>query len=139
MKSDVDPTVPSRNIGHFGSAFFTKTDRITSGSYPPTVVRGSGGSSVSPTGHSRSTEDDRVPGSVSNQPRQNGREHGYGAVDPDREQVAGCIHAARGAHAARFTTNRGGRRAERREKFRSRELRREVSIPVPYRFIVFHR
>ena len=91
-------------------------------------MRGSGGSSVSPTGHSRKTENDRVLGPVREQPQQNGRERGYGTIDSDREQAPGCIYTTWSAHAARFTTDCGGRWSERRKKFRSRKFCRKVSI-----------
>lgn len=63
--------------------------------------------------------------------RQDGGQRGYGTVDPDREQAAGCVHAARRAYAARSAADRGGGRPERGQELRARELRRQVSIAEP--------
>lgn len=51
--------------------------------------------------------------------RQDGGQHGYGTVDPDREQAAGCVHAARRAYAARSAADRGGGRPERGQELRA--------------------
>lgn len=65
-------------------------------------------------------------------PRQDGGQHGYGAIDPDREQAAGCVHAARRAYATRSTADRSGGRSERGQELRARELCRQVSIAKAY-------
>lgn len=57
--------------------------------------------------------------------RQDGGQHGYGTIDPDRQQAAGCLHAARRAYAARSAADRGGGRPECGQEFRARELRRQ--------------
>lgn len=57
--------------------------------------------------------------------RQDGGQHGHGTIDPDRQQAAGCVHAARRAYAARSAADRGGGRPECGQELRARELRRQ--------------
>ena len=60
--------------------------------------------------------------------RNHGRQRRDGAADPDREQAPGCVHAARGHHAARPAADRGRRRSECGQEFRPWEFCRQVSM-----------
>jgi len=51
--------------------------------------------------------------------RQDVGQHGYGTVDSDREQAAGCVHTTRCAYAARSAADRCGGRPERGQEFRT--------------------
>lgn len=57
-------------------------------------------------------------------------QRGHGAVDSDREQVAGCIYVIGRSHAAGPAADRRGRWSVGGQKFRARELCGQVSSRV---------